>query len=327
MSAVGQRLRLPGGFAALGLWLLAAACVPGPNTSPSAEPSHSTPPAPTSDRLAAVTLGSVSPTPKEEMAIFQPLADYLAQRLQSDAGARGRVVVAGSAAEMAALLTNGTVDLYIDSPFPMATVVAQSGARPFLRRWKNGVTDYRSVIFARADSGIRTLQDLRGKLIALKDLDSTSGYFLPKVGLLESGLRPAYYDDPSSPVPPDSVGYTFSRDEENAVFWVLRGKVAAAGADENALKTFAREDIGSLSVVYTSPSVPRHIVASRADLAPPLIERVGQILLAMDQDDEGRDVLREFQKTTKFDLLSEPAIEALRNLQGLVSQIAEDNGR
>ncbi len=56
-------------------------------------------------------MGSISPTPRQETARFQPFVDYLARRMAAAGIAQVRVVVAGSMAEMAGLMKKGEADL------------------------------------------------------------------------------------------------------------------------------------------------------------------------------------------------------------------------
>ncbi|WP_216595537.1 PhnD/SsuA/transferrin family substrate-binding protein [Myxosarcina sp. GI1] len=50
--------------------------------------------------------------------------------------------------------------------------------------------NYRSVIAVHADSGIKSLSDLKGKTIAMSDLGSTSGQLGPTKILVDAGLQP-----------------------------------------------------------------------------------------------------------------------------------------
>jgi phosphonate transport system substrate-binding protein len=61
--------------------------------------------------------------------------------------------------------------------------------RLVLRRWQRGKAEYQSLIFAKKDSGINSLQDLRGKVIAFEDPESTSGHFLPRFFLVKRGFK------------------------------------------------------------------------------------------------------------------------------------------
>ncbi|MFU8866275.1 MAG: phosphate/phosphite/phosphonate ABC transporter substrate-binding protein [Rhodobacterales bacterium] len=55
----------------------------------------------------------------------------------------------------------------------------------------NGASVYYSGIFARADSGLTTVADLRGHLMAFGDANSTSSFVYPVAMILAAGLDPA----------------------------------------------------------------------------------------------------------------------------------------
>jgi phosphonate transport system substrate-binding protein len=271
-----------------------------------------------------ISLGSISRTPKEEVATFQPFADYLARRLRAEGIQRGRVVVAGSMLEMVDLMKRAEVDIFIDSPFPVTVVMQGCGAQPFLRRWKKGKPDYHSVIFVRRDSGIDTLNDLKGKLIAFDEPSSTSGYLLPKATLVKAGLRLTELSSHSESVPRDRVGYVFAKDDENTVFWLLRKRVSAGVLSNLAFEKLLQAKSEDVKVLARTIDVPRHVVAHRPNLAPPTILAIADILVAMDQDREGKTVLEKFEATTKFDRFPQGAIEAFRPIETLVRLVEHD---
>ncbi len=267
----------------------------------------------------AITIGSVtSSEPAAEVKKFLPLARYLASQLNSEGIEQGKVVVVETVRQMADLLREGKVDLYIDSAFPVMAASRLAGSKPLLRRWKRGIGEYHSVIFTRKESGIDRLEDLRGKMIGFEGPSSTSGYLLPKVILQERGLRPTAKTAPSEPVTPREVGYVFTGDDENTMVWVLRGKISAGAMDNQTYLRRGGRDVESLKILYKSSSMPRHIVSHRADLDPALLARIKQLLIRMDQSEEGRKALQDFEKTTKFDELSEELMAPLLKLQPFV---------
>ena len=245
-------------------------------------------------------LGSIGTSPVVETRKFWPLASYLARHLQSEGIKEGKVVVAENIPAMSSLFQTQQVDLLIDSFFPSVAVSRQSGSKLLLRRWKLGKSEYQAVIFTRKDSGIARLEDLKGKIIAFESSFASSGYFFPKMVLLEKGLRLALRKPGTDTVKFDEVGYVFSHSDSQTIFLVSSGAVAAGATDDQKYLTSAR-NIDSFKIVHETNSFPRQIASHRADLPAKLAMRVKEVLLNMHQSDEGRQVLRAFEGTTKFE--------------------------
>ncbi|MBI4523501.1 MAG: phosphate/phosphite/phosphonate ABC transporter substrate-binding protein [Deltaproteobacteria bacterium] len=258
-----------------------------------------------------LSIGSVGDAPTEEIQKFLSLANHVARQLHSDGFDQGKVVVGKTIPEMAAFLREGKVDLYIDSPFPSLAVSRLCGSKLLLRRWKNGISDYNAVIFTRLDSGLDGLKKLKGKMIAFKEPFSSSGYFLPKMFLMQQGFKLIPKKDASDPVRPGEVGYVFSSDEENTVAWVLREKVSAGAMDVQRYLEEAGKSPETFKIVHTTFSIPRHLVSHRADLPSKLVARIKDILTNMHLSEDGKKALEAFQKTNKFDELSNDAMAPL----------------
>ncbi|MCC2662974.1 MAG: hypothetical protein K0R41_1107 [Geminicoccaceae bacterium] len=275
----------------LGLLLLLGALTLSVGTGGEAAPTQGT-----------LVIGSISRSIKEEIETFRPLADYLRPRLGA-AGIRDvKIAVVTNTSEMARRLASGEVDVYIDSPFIIAQMNRQVGAKPLLRRWKKGLAEYHSLFVAREDSGIRSLDDLRGKVIAFDDPQSSSGHLLPRAMLLEQGYRLVEVSDPATAsVPADAIGYVFSMDDVNTMFWVDHGKVAAGVTSPDFLELYRKKPNDKLVVIARSIDIPRQVVAHRADLDRVAVAELERVLMAMDSSEEGREALKAFQKTSRFD--------------------------
>jgi len=254
--------------------------------------------APARDTLV---IGSVSRSIKEEVETFQPLADYMGTRLRG-AGIRAvEVAVTTTAGEMARRIAADEVDLYIDSPFVIARINRQVGLQPLLRRWKKGAAEYHSVFVSREDSGITSFDGLLGKVIAFDDPQSSSGHLLPKAMLLERGYHLIELRGERDYVPPDAIGYVFSMDDVNTMFWIARGKVAAGVTSPDFLELYRKKGNDELIAFARSIDIPRHVVAHRPHLDPAVVGEVERVLLGMEHDGAGRRTLQAFQKTTRFD--------------------------
>lgn len=268
---------------------------------------------------STIVIADISNNPSKKIKRYQPLADYLAERLGQFGVKIGDVEIASDLQGMANSLKSGEVDIYFDSPYPAMIIGDSSGAKPILRRWKGGVPDYYTVIFTMKDRGIQSLEDLKGKIVGFDEISSTSGYMLPTSLLIESGLNPQEKRSATSTASADEVGFVFTDDDENTIQWVISGKVAAGAVDIGTFMEIPEASRQAMIVLAKSEKVARHVVLVRPGMKPEMVEAIKAILTKMDQTAEGQEVLEKFEKTAKFDdFPPESSIERMRELYELV---------
>ncbi|HKY07986.1 MAG TPA: phosphate/phosphite/phosphonate ABC transporter substrate-binding protein [Candidatus Binatia bacterium] len=255
--------------------------------------------------LKTLSLGLVSETHREEIEKhFRGFVSYVATKLSQGPAIEGRIVVASTAFELAKLLEQRRVDFYMESAYPTYVVNSVHGAgKLLLRRWKSGLAEYYSIIFTKQDSGVRRLDDLRGKTIVFEDTGSTSGYLMPKLFLQRRGLKLVEKARSAPDGAATDVGYFFARTQEKVVDAVLTRQAAAGAFSNDDFDALAEKKKSDIGILAQTDRLPRHLVSVRADFAPPLVARLENILLAMDADAEGRKILQKTDGTTKFDML------------------------
>src|SRR5690349_16298555 len=150
--------------------------------------------------LLAAVVACVAPVPADAQALHlvltpsQKPTDLLAageefgQALGKLYGAPVRVTVASDYAGVIEALRNRTADLAFVHPVGYVLASREARARIVARNLWHGKSSFTSRFFVRKDSGIHTLDDLRGKTIAFVDPASSSGYVYPMVLLIERGL-------------------------------------------------------------------------------------------------------------------------------------------
>ncbi|MGD9252877.1 MAG: phosphate/phosphite/phosphonate ABC transporter substrate-binding protein [Holophagae bacterium] len=275
----------------------------------------------------ALVFGSVSANAGGEHEIFEPFADYVVS-MMSDVGiGRARVIVAESLNAMVDRLRDGTVDVFIDSPFPVVYVSKSAPIEVVMRRWKRGVDMYSGVVFCRADSGAESLEDLRGRMIAFGSSYSTSSYLMPKSEMASRGLDLEHYQDAAATVPADRIGYVFSNDAESTMLWVLKGKVQAGAVNKDYFADLAGVRRDELRVLYTTGEMPRNLVCVRAGLEDTVKERLQAVLLELDETERGREILRDFEETLKFERFSGASESAMDTISRLLPYVEEDLGQ
>lgn len=278
------------------------------------------------ERAETIVVGAVSQDPKKRLPKLEALANYLAERLHDVGIRRGAAIVAKDNAEMVRLLRQGAVDLTSETAFSAVHFAEEGGAEFLLREWKKGIAEYRSIFIARRDSGIRSLEDLRGRRMAFEDPGSTSGFLLPLALLKMQGIETV-----QTPITDrtgsDRVHYDFAIEEINVAAWVARGT-----ADAGALSNQDWEDIGrmpgpikdDLFIFHESAPIIRSVVVVRSGLGAQRKARIKQVLLAMGDDPQARDVLEVYNKVAKFDELTGAGARSLDLARGLYPLVAAE---
>lgn len=254
------------------------------------------------EKSRQISVGFITEFPQEDLKEIQPLMDYLSAHLKNEGIQEVHPVFTASAAGMGYLFRKGKVDFLIESPATTYAVQQMASLNIILRQWKGGHQEYRSVIFVKEDSPVKTINDLKGKVIVLKGPYSTSGFWLPKFELAQKGLRPYRVNSLKDEVPPNRVGYLFSYDNQDGLRWVQDGLVAAAAVDEAFLQG-QKKYPGPFRVLYRSAPWLRQVVSARGDLPGPLVQKFSDALIHMEDTPEGRQALKKFQHTTRFEVI------------------------
>ncbi len=301
------------------LLLLAVGCgAPSPTATPSP-----TPTAPI-EESQIITVGDIElDEPTKKIKRFQPLADYLAEHLKEFGIKEGRVVIARDISEMARFLKDGTVDIYSDSPFPTLAVQELSGSKVILRRWKGNTPTYWSTYVALRDSGIAGVDDFVGKIVAFEEPNSTSGFALPAATLIQRGFSLRQVDESTSQVSHNEIGYIFSGDEENTFELLLQGRVAGGGISNQDYEKLPQELKERLITFDRTITVPRQLVSVRPGLDSKLVNKVSELLVDLENTEEGQKLLEHLKKTKKFDPALPGTDTALQELFGLIKSVSK----
>ena len=255
-------------------------------------------------KVKSLTLGLVSGTSQKEIeAHFQNFIRYVAAKLGSNRETEGKVVIVPTPLQMAKFLEEKKIDFYMESPYPTYLINKQGAAILLLRRWKSGMAEYRGLILGKKDSEVNRLEQLRGKMIAFEDPGSTSGYFLPKVLLLKKGFRLSEKPRLDAKIGPQEIGYVFASTNANVVNLILSRQVAAGAFSDDDYGALDGTKKAEIIILAQTELFPRHLVSVRKDLNPLVKNRLKEVLLAMNQAEEGRSIMQQTDNTTKFDLL------------------------
>ncbi len=159
--------------------------------------------------------------------------EYLTDRLGNEFPTRAEIVMDADLQNIQSAAARGDIDLISETVFSAARLENTGEMEILLLEWKRDVSKYRSALIVRKDSDIHSLADVRGRTIAFEDPGSTSGFFLPYLEIMDSGLDLS----PMGVRSRDSmaVRYTFAGTEVNVVGSVIRGRTDVGANSETDL--------------------------------------------------------------------------------------------
>ncbi|HNZ07663.1 MAG TPA: phosphate/phosphite/phosphonate ABC transporter substrate-binding protein [Candidatus Cloacimonadota bacterium] len=117
--------------------------------------------------------------------------EAIAKALQAETGYYFKVAVPTSYAAVIEALGSYQADIAWLPTFAYVLAKQKYDAEVKFMTVRNGLKQYRGQFVARADSPIKTIEDIQGKVVAYTDAASTSGYIYPSAMLKEQGIEPS----------------------------------------------------------------------------------------------------------------------------------------
>lgn len=219
---------------------------------------------------------SIAP-PARIHAKWQPFTNYLSEQL----GQPVTIVVPRGFGKMKAAATANQVDIfYVNSH--VFYRLQQEGKAIGVAQMQNiaGKTTSNSEIYVRADSGIKSVEQLKNKRIAFVSPMGAGGYLAPRAYLYRSGVT--------------NSKEIFTKNLSNSIHQVLLGDVEAGTmCGVNYRLMSEKVDTGELRIIGESGEYPENVIAARTDLEPTLLNRIRDIITGMDKTPEGSAVLEQ----------------------------------
>jgi len=226
--------------------------------------------------VKVLRMGLIPAEDQEEMLKrFGSTISYLEKKL----GVKIETFVATDYTGIIEAMRADKLDVAFFGPFSYVLAADKADAESFaVGVRKSGKSTYQSIIIAHKDSGIKTLEDLKGKDFAFVDPASTSGNLFPRSLLSKSGI------DPEKDF--KSVIYAGGHD---AVELAVKNKKVQAGADNDI--TFGKMvDQKLISpeeniIIAKSDPIPGSPIVYKKSLPEDLKKKIKEAFLTMHQED------------------------------------------
>ena len=134
-------------------------------------------------------------TPSRDPTALQESADAFVATVARLSGVPLRAQVASDYAGVIEALRSRRVDLAFVHPVGYVRARREAGCEILVRDvWENR-TAYKASFYVREASGIKHIEELRGRTVAFVDPASSSGYIYPMVLLMKRGLVRTFFKD------------------------------------------------------------------------------------------------------------------------------------
>ena len=188
-----------------------------------------------------------------------------------------RVTVASDYAAVIEALRNRTADLAFVHPAGYVLANREAKAMIVAKDQWHGNTSYTSRIYVRKESGITTLDGLRGKTIAFIDPSSASGYVYPMVMLIQKGL--VQNRDPKT----FFKDFVYAGSHDAGLLALLNGHVDALASFDQAREQYLKDPAQREKIIYVAETapIPEGGICARDGLDPALVAKLRAALLSM----------------------------------------------
>ena len=232
---------------------------------------------------------------QQVMQNAQPLVDILRKEL----GMEIEPFVATDYTGIVEALRVHKLDVAFLAPASYVLAKNEADIKVILKSERKGIPFYYAAIITRADSGIKTLDDLRGKTFAFGDTLSTTGHVFPRKMLKERGIDPTR----------DLKQILYSGGHDATVLAVLNGKVDAGATyanspdgNDTAWMRYLKDpaDVKRIRAIAFSEPIPADNLVVSGALDPQIVKRLEDIFIELSRDAKGKTMLRDLYQIDGF---------------------------
>jgi len=226
-----------------------------------------------------------------EQNVFDQIKKYrpLGQYIEKKTGVKIRFTVLSNYGNIVESFNEREIDGAFWGSFTGAMAIRQLGVQPIARPVNtDGTSSYRGYIFVHRYSVIDGVDRMKDTVIAFVDKATTAGYVFPVAYFREHGVKniSTYFRE-----------HYFTGSHDAAIYAVLNREADIGCAKNTIFDQLARNDQRvkeDLVIIAESPEFPSNGLGLKNDVPLAVRENIRRVLLGMDKDPEGRDVLEKF---------------------------------
>lgn len=212
-------------------------------------------------------------------------------------------------------LAAGEIDIVWLPPIIALRATASKRVIPIALPVRGGSTFFRTALFARRDSKVRSVDDLKNVRAGWVDRQSAAGYLIIRAHLEKTGvdLGQAFSSDSFIGTHDGVAGAVFDRDVDVGATYCYLDEVASVPG-QPIVKRAGWGDMKMRVIAYSDP-IPMDVIACDARV-PSLVRRLVQSALVEVQDRELQQAARNLLNAEGFVAPREEHLEPLLELMG-----------
>lgn len=235
--------------------------------------------------------------PSRLFQVYQPMIDYINEHLDKS---ELRLEASRDYASFDKKLFSGYFDFALPNPY-QTVVSTQNGYKVFGKMGDD--EKFRGIILVRKDSGINTVNDLKGKTVSYPAPTALAATIMPQWYLHKRGLN----------INKD-ITNSYVGSHESSIMNVYLGKSAAAVTCPPLWHAFVKErpEVANEVVIkWETASLPSNGLVVRKDIPQELVDKVGSIILALHTHERGKKILEAMQ-VSKYEAADDSTYESVR---------------
>ena len=249
--------------------------------------------------------------PSMEAAKIVTSAEYIAKRLEEKTGLKFKVAVPTSYAAVIEAMGTEEADIAFLATFAYILANEKYNAQVELMTVRNDLNKYRGQFIAGTNSGINTINDIEGKIIAYTDAASTSGYIYPSSMLKQKGIKPAR-EIMAGGHPQAIMSVYQGMADVGCTFW--------SPADINGIPQDARKFIQDtypdvfekVKIIGYTEWIPNDTVTFRNKFPDEMKNMIVQALLDISEEPEGKQKLDDLYSINGFTKATDKDYDVVR---------------
>jgi phosphonate transport system substrate-binding protein len=214
---------------------------------------------------------------------YRPLSSYLKEKL----GIEVKFAILSQYGDVINRFVSRNLDGAMFGSFASVLANNKLGIEPLVRPvGLDGSSTVEGYIIVRKDSGIKSIEDLRGKRAVFVDKVTATGYIFPRAYLWENGIRDmeGFFSE-----------YYFTGSHESIVYAVLDRRADVGAVKSRIFKRLIEKDPiieEEIYILARSQPLPDTTLCIGNDISDDLKARLKGVLINMHNDPKGRDALR-----------------------------------